>query len=83
MEARDFGGACAAGFGELSQTDQIKLIKQGSFEVAFIRYTKLFDEDGMMVPTMEYKVPRYLIKLFDLLLHSTCHLSFEHNSICR
>ena len=49
------------GFCELPQSDQIRLIKQGSFEVAFIRYTKLFDEEGMMVPTMEHKIPTYVL----------------------
>ena len=46
------------GFLELNEDDQIKLIKQGSFEVAVVRYTRLFEEDGMFVPSMMIKVPR-------------------------
>ena len=49
-----------SGFQELNQDDQIKLIKQGSFEVVLARYTPLFQEDGMFIPTMEAKVPRYV-----------------------
>ena len=48
-----------AGFTELDQDDQIHLIKQGSFEVVLTRDTPLFHEDGMFVPTMEQKAPRY------------------------
>ncbi len=48
-----------SGFTELNQEDQIKLIKLGSFEVVLARYTPLFQEDGMFVPSMEAKVPRY------------------------
>jgi len=50
------------GFAELPQEDQIKLIKQGSYEVVVARYTRLFEEDGMFVPTMEMKVPRFMVK---------------------
>jgi len=46
------------GFTELCQDDQIKLIKQGSFEVILSRYVPLFTEDGMFVPDMTIKVPR-------------------------
>ena len=49
-----------SGFQELNQDDQIKLIKQGSFEVVLARYTPLFQQDGMFIPTMEAKVPRYV-----------------------
>ena len=48
-----------AGFTELCQEDQIKLIKQGSFEVVLARYVALFEEDGMYIPSMEMKIPRY------------------------
>jgi len=47
-----------AGFSELCQDDQIKLIKQGSFEVIIARYVPLFTDDGMFVPDMSIKVPR-------------------------
>ena len=50
--------SCISGFDELSQQDQIKLIKQGSFEVMLIRYARCLQEDGMFVPTMEFKIPR-------------------------
>ena len=46
------------GFTELCQEDQIKLIKQGSFEVIIARYVPLFTNDGMFVPDMSVKVPR-------------------------
>ena len=49
-----------AGFTELCQGDQIKLIKQGSFEVVLARYTALFDDDGMFIPSMEMQIPRYV-----------------------
>ena len=47
-----------SGFSVLEQADQIKLIKQGSFEVVLARYTSLFQEDGMFIPSMEKKIPR-------------------------
>lgn len=50
------------GFNELSQADQIELIKQGSFEVVLARYTRLFDEHSMFVPTMDVKMPRTMCK---------------------
>jgi len=46
------------GFRELSQDDQITLIKQGSFEVIFARYTTLFSEQGMFLPDMTARIPR-------------------------
>ena len=46
------------GFTMLDQGDQIKLIKQGSFEVVVARYTPLFQEDGMFIPSMDAKIPR-------------------------
>jgi len=48
------------GFSELCQDDQIKLIKQGSFEVILTRYVPLFSDDGMFVPDMSVKVPRFV-----------------------
>ena len=48
------------GFSELCQDDQIKLIKQGSFEVILARYVPLFTDDGMFVPDMSVKVPRFV-----------------------
>ena len=47
------------GFLELPQDDQIKLIKLGSFEVVIMRYVPLFEEDGMYIPSMDMKIPRY------------------------
>ena len=41
----------------MSRSDQIKLIKQGSFEVTSIRFMHMYDEEGMYVPSMEFKVP--------------------------
>jgi len=52
-----------SGFSELCQDDQIKLIKQGSFEVILARYTPLFTDDGMFVPDMSVKVPRFVLCL--------------------
>jgi hypothetical protein len=46
------------GFSELCQDDQIKLIKQGSFEVILARYVPLFTEHGMFVPDMTIRVPQ-------------------------
>ena len=73
------------GFCEISQEDQISLIKQGSFEVILIRYTKLFRDDSMFVPDMTILVPKYenhlnlpFHSLFPevvvLLLRKTCDL---------
>ena len=50
-----------AGFRELAEDDQIRLIKQGSFEVMLVRYTVLFQEDQMFVPSMTFKVSRSVI----------------------
>ena len=44
------------GFTELGQDDQIRLIKQGSFEVVLIRYTPLFSPEGMFTPNFEKKI---------------------------
>jgi len=52
------------GFTELCQDDQIKLIKQGSFEVILARYVPLFTEDGMFVPDMSIRVPRLVCFIF-------------------
>lgn len=49
------------GFCELTEDDQIKLIKQGSFEVILARYTPLFTVQGMFVPDMTTCVPREMI----------------------
>jgi len=49
-----------AGFTELCQEDQIKLIKQGSFEVIIARYVPLFTDDAMFVPDMSVRVPRFV-----------------------
>jgi len=46
------------GFSELCQDDQIKLVKQGSFEVIIARFVPLFTDDGMFVPDMSVKIPR-------------------------
>jgi hypothetical protein len=46
------------GFSELCQDDQIKLIKQGSFEVIVARYIPLFTDKGTFVPDMTVRVPQ-------------------------
>ena len=46
------------GFMMLEQEDQIKLFKQGSFELAVTWYTLLMQPDGMFTPHMEKKIPR-------------------------
>jgi len=56
----DDGVHMSVGFTELCQDDQIKLIKQGSFEVILARYVPLFTDDGMFVPDMSAKVPRFV-----------------------
>ncbi len=43
----------------LGQDDQIKLFKQGSFEVVVTWYTLLLRPDGMFTPQLEKKIPRY------------------------
>lgn len=49
------------GFKDLCQQDQIKLIKQGSFEVVMVRYLPLVDykSELMFDPDMDYKITRY------------------------
>ena len=54
------------GFSELCQDDQIKLIKQGWFEVILARYVPLFTVDGMFVPDMSMKVPRFVYVPFNI-----------------
>jgi hypothetical protein len=54
------------GFSELSQDDQIKLIKQGSFEVILTRYTPLFTDSGMFVPDMSACVPIDVVRQMPL-----------------
>lgn len=48
------------GFSEVEQEDQIKLIKQGSFEVMVARYTLLVDEinEEMLDPQLKIKSSR-------------------------
>ncbi|CAD5115280.1 DgyrCDS4273 [Dimorphilus gyrociliatus] len=52
------------GFKDLCQQDQIKLIKQGSFEVVMIRYLPLVDHNSelMFDPDMDYKITRQVIR---------------------
>ena len=45
---------------EFTQDDQIKLIKQGSFEIVIARYLPLFEDDGMFIPNMQFKIPRFV-----------------------
>lgn len=54
------------GFTELGQEDQIRLIKQGSFEVVLTRYTPLFEIDGMFTPNFEMKVPLQHFKMMPM-----------------
>lgn len=54
------------GFSELTQDDQIKLIKQGSFEVILTRYTPLFSRDGMFIPDMSACVPVDIVRRMPL-----------------
>ena len=53
-----------AGFVELTQDDQIVLVKQGAFEVILARYTRLFSDEGMFIPDMTVRIPRFIILLF-------------------
>jgi len=50
---------CVEGFEELSQEDQILLIKHGSFPVILTRYTNLVSEKTLFLPLMAFRVPRY------------------------
>ncbi|XP_025106188.1 nuclear receptor subfamily 1 group D member 2-like isoform X2 [Pomacea canaliculata] len=52
------------GFMEIDQEDQIKLIKQGSFEVLLTRFSMLVDPDNqdMLDPTHTVRTPRHVIK---------------------
>lgn len=50
------------GFSELSNHDQVELIRQGSFEVVLSRYSRLFEETSMFLPTMDVKLPRSMVK---------------------
>ena len=52
-----------AGFVELTQDDQIVLVKQGAFEVILARYTRLFSDKGMFIPDMTVRIPRFIILL--------------------
>jgi len=56
-----------SGFSELCQDDQIKLIKQGSFEVILARYVPLFTDKGMFVPDMTFRVP-LLVYIYCIIL---------------
>lgn len=49
-----------SGFGEISQDDQIILIKKGSFEVLLNRMCLLVDHENQMMfdPEMHMKCPR-------------------------
>ena len=66
-----------AGFTELCQDDQIKLIKQGSFEVILARYVPLFTDDGMFVPDMTVKVPRFGFSLV-FVISVFCDICTQH-----
>ncbi|CAL1529091.1 unnamed protein product [Lymnaea stagnalis] len=52
------------GFCEVEQEDQIKLIKQGSFEVMVARYSILVDEinDEMLDPQLKMKSSRHIVR---------------------
>ena len=51
---------CSAGFVEIEQEDQIRLIKQGAFEVMMTRFALLVnhDEQTMLDPTLTLRSPR-------------------------
>jgi len=49
------------GFEELTQEDQILLIKHGSFPVMLARYTNLVSEKTMFLPLMAFRIPRYFL----------------------
>ena len=69
------------GFTELCQDDQIKLIKQGSFEVILARYMPLFTEDGMFVPDMSVKVTRSESFILSSLSYFTLLFSLVQTSV--
>ncbi|CAH1783152.1 unnamed protein product [Owenia fusiformis] len=56
------------GFQELAQIDQMRLIKQGSFEIALARFTPLVDEvsDAMYDPNIEVKIPRKMVQMLPM-----------------
>ena len=59
---------CVEGFEELTQEDQIALIKHGSFPIILARYTNLVSEKAMFLPLMAFRVPRYFLTRVKLLL---------------
>jgi len=71
--AVDNGGFCmlnfichyVEGFEELTQEDQILLIKHGSFPVMLARYTNLVSEKTMFLPLMAFRIPRYFPHVCD------------------
>ncbi|CAH1784717.1 unnamed protein product [Owenia fusiformis] len=56
------------GFQELIQEDQIRLIKQGSFEVCLARFVPLVDKDtdSMFDPNVEIKIPRKMVEMLPM-----------------
>lgn len=54
------------GFSNLCLKDQTELIKQGSFEIVLARYSRLFEEHAMFLPTMDVKLPRSMCKVMPM-----------------
>jgi len=72
------------GFEELTQEDQILLIKHSSFPVMLARYTNLVSEKTMFLPLMAFRVPRYIFTCEIFISHSVkllqmCVLCFRNN----
>ena len=57
-----------AGFMEIDQDDQIRLIKQGSFEVMLARFSLLVDESQqtLLDPSMTLRAHRWVLALWNL-----------------
>jgi hypothetical protein len=38
--------------------DEVALVKQGVFAVIIVRYSRLFTDKGMFIPSMKARIPR-------------------------
>jgi len=68
---------CVEGFEELSQEDQILLIKRGSFPVILARYTNLVSEKTMFLPLMAFRIPRYF-STYEIFISRTVMSQITH-----
>jgi hypothetical protein len=53
-------------FNQLSEADQVALLRRGSFCVVLARFSRLIESKAMFLPNMEVKLPRAMLNLMPM-----------------